>query len=121
RCTIGKTSLSETARSCPRHKTVMPTTAIPRRLDVTAPITCRDMTPPLDRPAVLYSGCGRNESPARYDQAMKRTIGCLLAAICILWPAGAEDWPEWRGKGRAGVWNETGIADTFPAKLLFAT
>ncbi|MDX1984512.1 MAG: PQQ-binding-like beta-propeller repeat protein [Bryobacteraceae bacterium] len=27
----------------------------------------------------------------------------------------AEDWPEWRGKGRAGVWNETGIVDRFPA------
>lgn len=26
----------------------------------------------------------------------------------------AEDWPEWRGKGRVGVWNETGILDTFP-------
>ena len=26
----------------------------------------------------------------------------------------AEDWPEWRGRGRLGVWNETGILDTFP-------
>jgi outer membrane protein assembly factor BamB len=26
----------------------------------------------------------------------------------------AEDWPEWRGKGRLGVWNETGIVDKFP-------
>ena len=26
----------------------------------------------------------------------------------------AEDWPEWRGKGRLGVWNETGIVDRFP-------
>jgi outer membrane protein assembly factor BamB len=26
----------------------------------------------------------------------------------------AEDWPEWRGKGRVGVWNETGILDSFP-------
>jgi hypothetical protein len=27
----------------------------------------------------------------------------------------AEDWPEWRGRGRTGVWNETGILTTFPA------
>jgi outer membrane protein assembly factor BamB len=27
----------------------------------------------------------------------------------------AEDWPEWRGKGRQGVWTETGIVDKFPA------
>jgi outer membrane protein assembly factor BamB len=26
----------------------------------------------------------------------------------------AEDWPEWRGAGRVGVWNESGIVDTFP-------
>jgi outer membrane protein assembly factor BamB len=27
----------------------------------------------------------------------------------------ADDWPEWRGKGRLGVWNETGIVETMPA------
>ncbi len=26
----------------------------------------------------------------------------------------AEDWPEWRGRGRGGVWNETGIVEKFP-------
>jgi outer membrane protein assembly factor BamB len=26
----------------------------------------------------------------------------------------AEDWPEWRGKGRLGVWTETGIVTKFP-------
>lgn len=26
----------------------------------------------------------------------------------------AEDWPEWRGKGRVGVWTETGILERFP-------
>jgi outer membrane protein assembly factor BamB len=30
---------------------------------------------------------------------------------------GAEDWPEWRGKGRVGVWNDTGIVETLPATL----
>jgi len=30
----------------------------------------------------------------------------------------AEDWPEWRGKGRQGIWNETGILEEFPAEGL---
>ena len=33
----------------------------------------------------------------------------------------AEDWPEWRGRGRLGVWNETGILDRFPENGLTAT
>ncbi len=40
---------------------------------------------------------------------------CLLG-VMLLFAAGAyaEDWPEWRGKGRQGVWTETGILDRFP-------
>lgn len=30
----------------------------------------------------------------------------------------AEDWPEFRGKGRIGVWNETGILEKFPEEGL---
>ncbi|MCP5118295.1 MAG: PQQ-binding-like beta-propeller repeat protein, partial [bacterium] len=37
----------------------------------------------------------------------------LLFLLCIP-SAHAADWPEWRGAGRRGVWNETGILDTFP-------
>jgi outer membrane protein assembly factor BamB len=32
--------------------------------------------------------------------------------------AGAQDWPEWRGRGRLGVWTEPGILDRFPANGL---
>jgi len=32
----------------------------------------------------------------------------------------ADDWPEWRGVGRVGVWNETGIVETLPAMLPIA-
>ncbi len=28
--------------------------------------------------------------------------------------AAAEDWPQWRGAGRLGVWHEEGIVDRFP-------
>ena len=47
---------------------------------------------------------------------MHRRIACLLAVTCIL--VHAEDWPEWRGKGRVGVWREAGILDSFPSKGL---
>src|ERR671936_510133 len=26
----------------------------------------------------------------------------------------ADDWPQWRGPNRDGVWNETGILESFP-------
>src|SRR5439155_26135020 len=28
--------------------------------------------------------------------------------------SGADDWPEWRGRGRVGIWNETGVVATLP-------
>ena len=30
------------------------------------------------------------------------------------WPAGADDWPQWMGPQRDGVWRETGIVEKFP-------
>ena len=29
----------------------------------------------------------------------------------------ANDWPEWRGEGRAAVWTETGIVNELPTEL----
>jgi len=37
-----------------------------------------------------------------------------LALSLALTPLAAEDWPEWRGKGRWGVWRETGIVEKLP-------
>jgi outer membrane protein assembly factor BamB len=51
---------------------------------------------------------------------LKRASQCVVIAICILIPALSEDWPEWRGKGRVGIWNESGILDRFPEKGLMA-
>ena len=39
----------------------------------------------------------------------------LVAASSIVQ---AEDWPEYRGAGRTGVWKETGIVETGPAEGL---
>jgi len=47
-----------------------------------------------------------------------------LVVICVFKitfaPIFAEDWPEWRGKGRNGIWTESGILDKFPEKGLTA-
>ena len=43
------------------------------------------------------------------------TVCRLMAGLCLLAaPQWAEDWPQFRGKDRAGVWTETGILEAFP-------
>ena len=44
---------------------------------------------------------------------------CLLLATTS--SLRAEDWPQWRGNGRLGVWNETGLVDRFPETGLKVT
>jgi outer membrane protein assembly factor BamB len=43
-------------------------------------------------------------------------VGLAAVVACVLNSVGlrAEDWPRHRGKGDLGVWNETGILETFP-------
>ena len=46
-------------------------------------------------------------------------IVAIVVRLGLLSPALlAEDWPEWRGKGRSGSWNETGILKKFPKEGL---
>ena len=47
--------------------------------------------------------------------------GCVLIALIVAMllcasakPVDAEDWPQWRGANRLGIWHETGIIDRFP-------
>lgn len=47
------------------------------------------------------------------------TSRAVALALCVVGVATAErlradDWPEWRGQGRLGTWNETGIVDRLP-------
>jgi len=37
-----------------------------------------------------------------------------LGVVLVLGSVEAEDWPQFRGPGRLGVWHETGIVDEFP-------
>ena len=53
-------------------------------------------------------------------------VGVVAAALVAAAVAAlrADDWPEVAGKGRLGVWNETGILETFPQaglKVLWRT
>ena len=43
---------------------------------------------------------------------MAATLVCGLSAPRR---ASADDWPQWRGPGRDGVWKETGLLEKFPA------
>ena len=37
-----------------------------------------------------------------------------LVLFCVAAPVGADDWPQWRGPTRDGVWRETGLRETLP-------
>ena len=54
------------------------------------------------------------------NRQTRTLVWCLALAGCVLLtvgPALANDWPEWRGTGRVGVWAETGIVQELPAEL----
>ena len=43
-------------------------------------------------------------------------LACI-AFVLVGWSdVRADDWPEFRGEGRRGVWHETGIVEEFPAE-----
>lgn len=48
------------------------------------------------------------------SKTIRLSTACLTLGLAIL-PLGAfaEDWPQWRGPNRDGVWTETGIIESF--------
>ena len=56
-----------------------------------------------------------NNRRHRIHSAAAACAAILSLAFLAPGIASAEDWPEWRGAGRAGVWTEDGILDRFPA------
>lgn len=45
---------------------------------------------------------------------MRAHAAIWLVVLAATVPLTADDWPEWRGKGRLGLWLENGIIDTLP-------
>src|SRR5436190_7191294 len=53
---------------------------------------------------------------------MRSMIGLVVLTVAL--PAFADDWPQWLGPQRDGVWRETGMVDKFPPggpKVLWRT
>jgi outer membrane protein assembly factor BamB len=42
----------------------------------------------------------------------------VVLALLRVFSAQADDWPQWRGPNRDGVWNEKGLRETFPTNGL---
>jgi outer membrane protein assembly factor BamB len=59
----------------------------------------------------------RNLSVLRDSRPVRSpTLAIALALRCLLSDfSRADDWPQWRGPNRDGVWNETGILKSFPS------
>ena len=48
---------------------------------------------------------------------MCRSPAALTLPLLLSVALRADDWPQWRGLNRDGVWGETGIMEAFPAKV----
>src|SRR5262249_7313834 len=80
----------------------------------------------LRHPPIRTTSRGPGPKPGRHSltrrlSARARPHGppalALLAALLLFsvaGPAGADDWPQWLGPQRDGVWRETGILEKFP-------
>ena len=73
----------------------------------------RDMRP-------RHRAGNRSGSVRRVTLNCRRFFQTAALALSVLLPitGQAEDWPQWRGPNRDGVWNETGIVESFPTNGL---
>ena len=65
-------------------------------------------------PSRLTASAGRGRRAARRQRAARLLAAALLVCAAAPATAAADDWPEYRGAGRQGVWTETGILEEFP-------
>ncbi len=49
---------------------------------------------------------------------MKSSGGWVLALVVAVSTVQADDWPQWRGPTRDGVWRETGLLEEFPSERM---
>ena len=54
----------------------------------------------------------------RMTSRLAAFLACAASILAGTTEIRAEDWPEFRGKGRLGVWHETGILEEFPTEGL---
>ena len=50
--------------------------------------------------------------------AYRVVTGTVIGALTGLLPARADDWPQWMGPHRDGIWRETGVVETIPSSGL---
>ena len=62
----------------------------------------------------------RTGSGPRMTGRLMALLACVAFLLAGATQARADDWPEFRGEGRLGVWHETGILEEFPADGLKA-
>src|SRR5438105_10649495 len=53
-------------------------------------------------------------SRKKHRGSLGRNLATLLILGILAAAAGADDWPQWLGPRRDGVWRETGILEQFP-------
>src|SRR5438105_6872163 len=54
-------------------------------------------------------------SRKKHRGSLGRNLATLLVLGILAAAAGADDWPQWLGPRRDGVWRESGIVESFPA------
>ena len=60
---------------------------------------------------------GRPSNRRRIEGSSGKRIFRIFSAIVLFLlaqPLRGDDWPQWRGPNRDGVWNESGVLEKFP-------
>jgi outer membrane protein assembly factor BamB len=57
---------------------------------------------------------GEQQATVRFPRLAGVVLGAVLALTVTASVTRADDWPQWLGPQRDGVWRETGILETFP-------
>jgi outer membrane protein assembly factor BamB len=64
---------------------------------------------------------GKSWFPSMWRRAVFTSVSLLTLAAAATSPSFSEDWPQWRGHDRDGVWQEDGILERFPTDGLTYT